>query len=525
MSMPRCDMPDLARARPGSEVEGILGGPVNVSSSNSPGPVVHDVAVVDALREVLRAADLTATGVARRLPAVRTGLRGQDVPLYERRVSGDDPLSVLIRLFLLGVPVARAEAERALAPLALQDLQEAILLAIADGAVTSLTQLQVVADLLLLGDRDGDMLARPDWVAVSSPTARLLEFLTIRQPVRSSLDVGCGSGVQALLAARHSERVTAVDINERALAFTRFNAQLNVVPNVECRQGSWFVPVVDEAFDMITSNPPFVVSPESELMFRDSPLPADDVSRMVVTESAAHLVEGGLAHILCNWALTEGEDWWDPPRRWLSHAGCDAFVLHFGTDDPMSYAALWNAPLRGHDPAAFLPAVDRWLDYYRDRGIDALCSGAVVLRRRTSGHQWIRELSVPRMPEEPAGEDLLRLFEGQDWLSAGGDDQRLLDSAFGLPDRHEVRQVLTYRAGAYDSQRCALGRTSGLRLDVAVDPHALQVLLRLDGSRRLGDVAAQVAMELGLDSGAVKAQAVNAARDLLRHGLLTPESP
>lgn len=497
---------------------------MNVSSSRSPGPVVRDVAVVDALREALRAADFTVTGVARRLPAVRTGLRGQDVPLYERQVSGDDPLSVLIRLFLLGVPVARAEVERALAPLALEDLQEAMVLGVVDGGVVSLTQLQVVADLLLAGDRDGDMLARPDWVAVSSPTARLLEFLTIRQPVRSSLDVGCGSGMHALLAARHSERVTAVDINERALAFTRFNAQLNGVPNVECRQGSWFDPVAGESFDMITSNPPFVVSPESELMFRDSPLPADDVSRTVVTEAAAHLVDGGFAHVLCNWALTEGEHWWDPPRRWLSQAGCDAFLLHFGTDDPMSYAALWNGPLRGQDPSAFLPAVDRWLEYYRDRGIGALCSGAVVLRRRTSRRQWIRELSLPRLPEEPAGEDLLRLFQGQDWLSDGADDQRLLDSAFGLPARHEVRQILSYRAGAYDSQRCAIGRTAGLQLDVAVDPHALQVLLRLDGSRSLGAIAGQVAGELGLDSAAVMAQAANGARDLLRHGLLSPRN-
>ena len=128
------------------------------------------------------------------------------------------------------------------------------------------------------------MLANPDWVAVSSPTATLLEALTIRRPVRSFLDLGCGSGMHALLATRHSERVTAVDINERALAFTRLNAQLNGAPDVECRQGSWFDPVSYQSFDTIVSNPPFVVSPETELLFRDSPLPADELSRTLVRE-------------------------------------------------------------------------------------------------------------------------------------------------------------------------------------------------------------------------------------------------
>lgn len=502
---------------------GILGRPVNVPPSDSPGPVVRDPAIVDALRGVLTAADFTATGVARRLPAVRVGLRAQDLPLYERQVTGTDALSVLIKLFLLGLPVAEDQAQRALAPLVLQELEDAMILTVVDGTVTSLTQMQVVADLLLVGDRDGEMLANRDWVAVSSPTARLLEFLTIRRPVRSSLDLGCGSGMHALLATRHSDRVTAVDLNERALAFTRFNAQLNGVSNVDCRQGSWFEPVAGQTFDMIVSNPPFVVSPDSELLFRDSPLPADELFGTLVTEAGAHLVHGGHANILCNWALTEGEDWSDPPRRWLRQAGCDAFILHFGTDEPMSYAALWNAPLRAQNPSAFLPAVDRWLDYYRNRRIRALCSGAVVLRRRTSGQPWIRAMSLPRLPDDPAGEDLLRLFEGQDWLSAGGSDERLLDSTFGLLDRHEVRQILTYRGGAYDSHRCAVGRTSGLRFDVAIDPQALQVLLRLDGSRSLRAIAGEVAGELGFDDIALMAEAATASRELLQHGLLTPQ--
>jgi Methylase of polypeptide chain release factors len=46
-----------------------------------------------------------------------------------------------------------------------------------------------------------------------------LASLTVRRDVASALDVGTGCGVQALLAAKHAERVVATDINERALAF------------------------------------------------------------------------------------------------------------------------------------------------------------------------------------------------------------------------------------------------------------------------------------------------------------------
>ena len=44
---------------------------------------------------------------------------------------------------------------------------------------------------------------------------------------------------QAQLTAQTGGRVTvvAVDVNPRALEFTRFNARLNGIANVECRQG------------------------------------------------------------------------------------------------------------------------------------------------------------------------------------------------------------------------------------------------------------------------------------------------
>ena len=85
--------------------------------------------------------------------------------------------------------------------------------------------------LILARDRPDPVtfVVQPDHVLGVSPPALLLSRLTVRQAAGRVLDLGCGGGVQALLAARHAESVVGVDLNPRALAFARFNARLNGV--------------------------------------------------------------------------------------------------------------------------------------------------------------------------------------------------------------------------------------------------------------------------------------------------------
>ena len=213
-----------------------------------------------------------------------------DVPVHERRLAGDESLlATLIRLFLVDLPVAPAVAEHALGA-AFEDLDALGFLMEEDGALRGALRIVPYEGLLIASDNPR-VDAGPDHVAGIHGPSGALASLTVRRPVARALDVGTGNGVQALLVARHADRVVATDINERALAFAALNGELNGIDNVELRAGSFLEPVAGERFDLVVANPPYVISPESEYSFRDSGLGRDRVSESLVRALPALLAD------------------------------------------------------------------------------------------------------------------------------------------------------------------------------------------------------------------------------------------
>ena len=80
------------------------------------------------------------------------------------------------------------------------------------------------------------------------------------------LDVGTGSGILAVLAAKKAKRVVAVDINPYAIECAIKNAQTNEVKErIEFRQGDLFQSIKpDEKFDVILFNSPYLPSEPDE---------------------------------------------------------------------------------------------------------------------------------------------------------------------------------------------------------------------------------------------------------------------
>ena len=77
------------------------------------------------------------------------------------------------------------------------------------------------------------------------------------RPDDKVLDMGCGSGIVALLAAQSSSHVVAVDINPAAVECARANAHRNSLQSrITCHRSDVFS-AVRESFDLVIFNPPY----------------------------------------------------------------------------------------------------------------------------------------------------------------------------------------------------------------------------------------------------------------------------
>ena len=95
-----------------------------------------------------------------------------------------------------------------------------------------------------------------EWVA------KLIEkFQKFKGDIQTILDIGTGSGCIALALAKNfpHAKVTAVDINPKALDLAQRNATLNDIQNIEFLQSDLFTELpTNNRFDLIVSNPPYI---------------------------------------------------------------------------------------------------------------------------------------------------------------------------------------------------------------------------------------------------------------------------
>ncbi|WP_029933917.1 peptide chain release factor N(5)-glutamine methyltransferase [Thiomicrospira pelophila] len=114
------------------------------------------------------------------------------------------------------------------------------------------------------------------------------------------LDLGTGSGAIALALASELNQavIHAVDYSADALTIAKSNAkQLNL--SIKFHHGSWFEPIVDQDFDIIVSNPPYIESDDlhlnqGDLRFEPSQALASGVDglddlRLIISQAKTHL--------------------------------------------------------------------------------------------------------------------------------------------------------------------------------------------------------------------------------------------
>lgn len=495
-----------------------------VTATRSPGfdgPLsTTDHKSIAALRTVLEKHGFTGGAVVEALgTALGKSHQRDDLPLYLRRLEAPTPINTLVKLFVLDRSVDESRAAAALAPLDLDALREIGLVEDGPRGLRARLRLSVHDGLILAHDAYDDerKTLRPDHVLDVNPTTISLSNLTVRRPVKRALEIGTGCGVLALVASRHAGQVVATDTNPRALNLAAFNAAINGITNVEWRLGGLFDAVNGERFDLIFSNPPYVISPDSQFIFRDGGRRGDALCEEIVRRAPAFLNDGGFASFLINWAIPAAEEWSAPLRRWVDANQCDSWLMMSAAQDPTTYAAIWN---RSRDRDAYASGLDRWIRYFEELRLRALGLGAVVLRRRASGTSWVRADHLADSVTAPAGAHIERLFEAEDHLAATPDDAALLGQSFlAVPD-HRLHQILKIEDGRYAIEAAEVRLQGGLPFRGQLDAYAIQLLARCDGRRPLAAIAQEIADEAGVNPAQFISACAAIARRLVSTGFL-----
>ena len=500
---------------------------------------------VDSVHHLLGDAADAALRREIRLPALRALHRVLD----EDRAAGatPNPTAVLTVLFMLGQSVSVAELDAALRRTRTRGaLAMGLVELVPDGApaprVRALVDLRpheardetgdvrwwIASDLGELAT--GAPLA-PDHVLGIGGAGLALAALTPRRPVAAALDLGCGCGIQTLYLLRHADRVTATDVSERALAFTAFNAALAAVgpDRLELLAGSLLEPVAGRRFDLIVTNPPFVLTPPA---VREAGLPLmeyRDAGRPVLPGLVAglgeHLGAGAAAVMLGNWEHRRGRDWRRDVAAWVPD-DLDAWVVEREAQDPVEYAALWLrdgglAPER--DLPRFEAALEAWIADFEARGVEGVGMGYLIVHRPDPDSDgaprapWRVLEEVATRPAGPLGEHVARCLEVRSGLAAMDDDAVAGLRPVTAPDVTEERHL---RPGASEPDVILIRQGGGFGRVIEADTALAALVGVADGELSVAQIATAVAALTGADEAALRARMVAATRSLAAEGFV-----
>jgi predicted RNA methylase len=428
-------------------------------------------------------------------------------------------LNALLRWFWLGHPLTELRAAE-LVPGEFQALMLKSGLLRADSGVLTATSMLLPSDGFLVAADFPVAIERaePEMVLWPNPTSKFLARFAIRRHSRATLDLGTGSGILSLGAAKFSDVVVATDLNTRALSFAAFNAHLNGIENVEVLAGDCFAPVVNRRFDLILSNPPFFITPQQDYLFCDNSMELDGLCRRLVKEAPEYLNEDGYMQMLCEWAQVSGQPWEERLAEWLADTGCDAWVMKGLTQDPGEYAQ-HRIRETFANPAEDSRLYDDYMAYYRDRGVEAIHDGLVVIRRR-SGANWVRIEEVPKTPNGDLGEVVLSTFAAHDLLAKVEDDANLLAARPKLSADVRLEQICEQSRGRWAAESVTLRLIRGFPFHLTLQPLVAEFLATCDGTRTAEQAIQEFAATANAPIDTVRRECLSMMRKLIDRGFM-----
>lgn len=495
-----------------------------------------DADLITLLAADLRAAGYTVTGVAERLGPMASAALHRDhlVPALagtKDSRGADDPLGVLIRTFVLGRPVSGADLAGALPRLGTAGAESLGLVRPGHGdheyepAIDLRPYADDAHDWVVASDLSETVIRRAlpvDHVLGIGGASTTLASWTPRRRVARALDLGTGCGVQALHLSGHADRIVATDISERAVAYAQLNGSLAGL-ELDLRKGNMLEPVAGERFDLIVSNPPFVITPRSAGVplyeYRDGGRSGDEIVSGLVRAVGAHLEPGGIAQFLGNWEVPAGRAWTDVWQEWLADSPLDAWIIQRESQDPAEYAELWardGGALPGSAEHDAMYAA--WLADFSARGVASVGFGVITLQRPLTDRAPWRDLvdhrgavATPMGPTVDAG------LAARTWL-AEHTDADLLAVPWSVAS--DVTEERHYRPGAPDPAVILLRQGGGLGRTVRCSTALAAFVGVADGELPAGVAISAIAGLLEVDETELRAELVPQLRDLIADCLL-----
>ncbi|KWX61948.1 methyltransferase [Mycobacterium sp. NAZ190054] len=460
--------------------------------------------------------------------AFSRGLWWSALRATDRADPGRQPLATLIRLFLLGTEESRDGVGHAL-PGAGVDALIANGVVEPAGADTVRAVLDIrphsdgASDFLVVSDQDSALRSGPvrhDHVLGIGGASVSLAHAVVRAPVGRALDLGTGCGIQALHLNAHCDEIVATDTNQRALALAAATARLNGM-SWDLRCGSMFEPVAGERFDLIVSNPPFVVGTGAlDYIYRDSGMAGDALCQKLIEQAAEHLEPGGTAQIMANWVVRDGDDWRDRVGGWLAGTGLHAWVVQREFADPISYVSLWTSDA-GEPPEQAARRGAQWLDWFDAEGIVGVGMGMVTLRAPRVGDTRPADHVLEEITgadEALTGPEVEAFLARREYLHNTSDEQLLAARLSTAPVFLEEQSLPG--ADGWQVIGAAVRRPGGPAAVIGVDEVSRALFAGCRGEVPLGTLVDLLARFHGVDSDALAWAALPVVREAIGRGIL-----
>lgn len=436
-------------------------------------------------------------------------LPGPSEPSAKSPFSQTSALTGLVQCFFLGHPIDAAVAGDSWPAWFLDLCLDCGLLEPEKGHLRPRALLVPCVGFLVASDlHDGSQ----DRVLPVNPPARHLLNFSIRCPVDSALDLCSGNALHAIVAAQFSGHVTTSDVNSRAGEFARFNAALNDVIDLECLTGNGFETVEGRTYDLILCNPPFVISPDTELIYQNTEQELDHFCRQLTWEAPEHLNEGGFFQMICEWVELEGEPWQDRIANWVKGSGCDTWVIHANRELPESYTHRHTREDR--------KSTERWTAFFRKHGVNSVHGGLLTMRRRSDGKAWLRIDPLEKAVSAPVGEALLQGFASQDVLEK--DDDHLRTVRPRISTAVQLEEKSHWDGHGWQPGQTIIRLMEGLPGSAGMDATTLDFLRHSDGEQTVAELIAGFAERHHLEVEQVQEKGLNLVRQLIYGGFLLP---